>query len=164
MTDEEIRQLKHLLNSAVAAAYAEPGLPLENDGRLKGATEQSFVFRVGIHLHELLKPTKYAGLNLDSEYRKHGDDQKLRPNGSKMRPDILIHSRGNDENNIMAVEFAGWWKIRKKPREVEGDRIKLKELTDTKYTYGYRLGALVKMNKANDTAYEYFRDGEAENS
>lgn len=160
MTDEEIRQLKHLLASAVEAAYAESGLLIKSDGTPRQGNEQAIAFRVGIHLHELLKNTPYARLNLDCEYNKHGDDQKLRPNGSKMRPDLLLHSRGNDENNIMAVEFAGWWKEADK---VEEDKNKLKELTDPNYDYGYEMGVLVHLMNSNEARYEYFRQGAAEN-
>lgn len=164
MTEEEIRQLKHLLTSAVEAAYAEPGLLLRSNGSPREGNEQTIAFRVGVHLHELLKPTPHARLNLDSEYTKHGDDPKERPNGLRMRPDLLIHSRGNDEHNILAVEFAGWWKLRDRPHEVQEDRNKLKELTDPNYDYGYKLGVLVHLTNSNEARYEYFRNGEVENS
>lgn len=161
MTDEEIGQLKHLLASAVEATYAESGLLIKSDGTPRQGNEQTIAFRVGIHLHELLKNTPHAHLNLDCEYNKHGDDQKFRSNGSKMRPDLLIHIRGNDEHNILAVEFAGWWKEADK---VEEDRNKLKELTDPNYDYGYEIGVLVHLMNSNKARYEYFRYGAAENS
>ncbi len=162
MTDEEIQRLKHLLISAVEAAYAESGLITKSDGTPRKGNEQTIAFRVGIYLHELLKQTTYAQFNLDCEYNKHGDDPKERPNGSRMRPDLLIHSRGNDNHNILAVEFAGWWKIRNSPDEVEKDRSKLKELTNPDYTYKYQLCVLIKINEVG-AEYEYFRNGEVEN-
>lgn len=110
-------------------------------------------------MHEILRQTPYAQFNLDCEYNKHGDNPKERPNGSRMRTDLLIHSRGNDDNNILAVEFAGWWK---RPEAVEEDRNKIREITDATYTYKYRLGVLVKINQQR-AEYEYFRNSEVEN-
>lgn len=164
MTDEEIRQLKHFLSSAVEAAYTEPELLIKSDGTAREGNEQTIAFRVGVYLHELLKETPYARFNLDCEYNKHGDNPKERPNGSRMRPDLLIHSRGNDKYNILAVEFAGWWKLRDRHHEVEEDRNKLKELTDQNYDYKYRLGALVLLMEGDKPKYEFFRHGEASES
>ena len=154
MTNEEIRQLKYLLESAVSAAYAEPNLVERNDEKDKEGYEQTFAFRVGIHLHELLKRTEYSRLNLDCEYNKHGDDPK-KTNGKGIRPDLLIHSRGNDDENILAVEFAGWWQCAKK---FEKDKEKLEGLTQNNGDYRYSLGALVKIEKDNPT-YTYFQNG-----
>lgn len=72
-----------------------------------------------------------------------------------IRPDLLIHSRGNDDHNIMVVEFAAWWQDDKK---VNDDKEKLKILTSTGGDYKYRLGALVKIKKDNPD-YIYFQNG-----
>jgi|GEM_PF-835532 hypothetical protein len=160
MTEEEIRQLKHLLASAVEAACAEPGLLLKSDGTPREGNEQTIVFRVGIHLHELLKRTQYTLFNLDCEYNKHDDNPKEKNDGSKMRPDLLIHSRGNDDHNILVVEFAGWWKEFK---DLESDKTKLEELTCSNGAYKYQLGVLVKTSDVGIAEYEYFRDGKVEN-
>jgi len=154
MTDEEIIQLKCLLESAVSAAYAEPNLVERNDEKDKEGYEQTFAFRVGIHLHELLKRTEYARLNLDCEYNKHGDDPK-RINGKGIRPDLLIHSRGNDDKNILAVEFAGWWQ---KDEKIGDDKTKLRDLTLHDGAYGYCLGVLVEIGKDHPT-FTYFQNG-----
>lgn len=164
MTDEEIRQLRHLLHSAVEAAYGEPELLIKSDGEPREGNEQTVAFRVGVHLHELLKETPYARFHLDCEYNKHGDNPKERPNGLRMRPDLLIHSRGNDEYNILAVEFAGWWKLRDRPQAVEEDRPKLKELTNQNYDYKYQLGALVLLMEGGKPEYEFFRHGDTDKS
>lgn len=158
MTNEEVHELKELLGNAVLASYKEPQLIIGSNDEPRRGNEQSIAFRIGIHLHELLKTTRYCELDLDCEYNRYKDDPKMRPNGSRMRPDLLIHRRGDDENNILAVEFAGWWKL---PEEVQIDRDKLIELTDPMNAYQYRLGVLVKLEKEKP-AYEYYRRGSAE--
>lgn len=154
MADDEIKRLKHLLHSAVSAAYAEPHLLKKSDGEGREGNEQTIVFRVGIHLHELLKRTEYSHLNLDCEYNKHGDDPK-RSEDDLIRPDLLIHSRDNDKENIMVVEFAGWWK---RVKDVQKDKSKLKNLTKQSGDYRYSLGILITIDKENPR-YIYYRDG-----
>lgn len=151
MTDKEIKQLKHLLHSAVSATYAEADLMDKSDGESRKGNEQTIAFRVGIHLHELLKQTKYSHLNLDCEYNKHGDDPK-RIGEEVIRPDLLIHSRGNDDQNILVVEFAGWWK---NAEDLTKDKSKLEDLTDPKGQYKYRLGVLVEIQK-EEPKYTYY--------
>ena len=153
MTNEEIKKLKKILESAVSAAYSEPYLVYRDDGKDKKGYEQTFAFRVGIYMHELLKNTEYASLNLDCEYNKHWNYTK-KINGEGIRPDMLIHSRGNDDKNILAVEFAGWWQ---KDEKIEDDKAKLEDLTKSNGEYRYRLGALVKIGK-NEPTYVYFKD------
>lgn len=154
MTGEEIEQLKSLLTSAVEAAYAEPSLLLESNSGPRKGNEQSVAFRVGIHLYEILKGTQFAALHLDCEYNKHGDDPK-KLDELAIRPDLLIHRRGDDDHNVLAVEFGGWWK---KPAKVESDRDKLRKLTSQDFAYKYQLGVLVNLNP-DDATYEYFRNG-----
>lgn len=156
MTHTEIEQLKHLLHSAVSAAYAEDDLLENSDGQNRKGNEQTIAFRVGIHLHELLKRTNYSRLNLDCEYNKHGDDPK-RIGEELIRPDLLIHLRGNDDQNILVVEFAGWWKS---AEDLEKDKSKLEALTSPNGEYRYRLGILVEIKK-EDPNYTYYRNGEA---
>ena len=64
-------------------------------------------------------------LTLDCEYNRHlKDEKKLRllgnPNASKVLPDILIHERDSDANNIVALEI-------KRPRQsLRHDKEKLR--------------------------------------
>ena len=57
-----------------------------------------------------------------------------------MIPDIILHKRGNNDNNIIVIEFKGWWSDVKSQKD---DIYKLKELVDPygkyKYQYGYSI-------------------------
>lgn len=158
MTEKEIHNLKLLLISASSMAYEEPSLFMNTDGTLRRGNEQTIAFRVGIHLNELLKTTRFSELNLDSEYNKYKNLLKLRPNGdgSTMRPDLVIHNRNSDDQNILVVEFAGWWKPKK---YVKIDRNKLKEMTNLIFNFKYELGILVRFEK-DGIYFEYFQNGE----
>lgn len=154
----EISILKSLLEQAVQKTYAEADLLVNREGKSRKGIEQSIAFRVGIHLQELLKTPKFSAfsaLNLDCEYNKYGDDPKatLRfPDG--IRPDLLIHSRGNQDSNKLAVEFKGWWNTNHRK-----DIQKLKDLTSDVEPYKYSLGALVIFNN-RQPKYVYFQHGQ----
>lgn len=144
--------------AAVESAYDETLLVVTMDGSTRKGNEQTIAFRVGIHFHEILKGSRFSAFDLDSEYNKHGDDAKKRSNGSSMRPDLLIHRRGNDDDNILAVEFSAFWQDESK---IVRDRDKLIELTHPEYDYKYKLGVLVKLED-NRFNFEYFRLGQIE--
>lgn len=50
---------------------------------------------------------------------------KKNSDGKAIRPDLLLHKRGVNDSNLLAVEFKGWWSKIKE----EHDFQKLKSLT-----------------------------------
>ena len=151
--DAEVTALKNLLNEAVLKVYAERPSLFAQEG-----LEQAIAFRTGMYLHGLMNAdSAYADLNLDCEYNKSLDDVKRTPNyPNGIRPDILIHKRGNHVQNKIAVEFKGWWN-----RDRDDDIQKLKDLTNPEYDYKYILGCLVSLQKATPV-YHFFIAGEEE--
>jgi hypothetical protein len=64
-------------------------------------------------------------LTLDCEYNRHWDEEKLlwlfgNPRASKVFPDILIHERNTDANNMVALE------IKRPDQSLHRDREKLR--------------------------------------
>jgi hypothetical protein len=59
------------------------------------------------------------------------------------RPDIVVHTRGTDENNLLVVEF------KKNTPTDNVDFAKLNCLTCNEAGYKYRLGAYVSLNKSD---------------
>lgn len=58
------------------------------------------------------------------------------------RPDIILHKRGNDNFNILAIE------IKKNYRDITFDKIKLKVLTGLQYNY--KIGLSLALKKHNE--------------
>ena len=139
---------------------------VKNDSDLlkSSAHEQAISHRVGVYLEGLFGLEK---LNIDCEYNKHLDEPKkidlydldpklcenckchscrfvIKGNLDEIpergfRPDILVHKRGTDDNNLIAIEV-------KKDKECPFDEAKLKALTkpfDDGGEYGYQLGVFV---------------------
>ena len=84
--------------------------------------------------------------NVDCVYNRHGKlvkeaDGISYERGSKtdfIYPDILVHVRGNDERNILAVE------AKKKYYDKKDDYAKLRFLTDKNKGYDYKLGLFIR--------------------
>lgn len=142
--------LAKVLKDAVENVYKEKRFLLQ----FKKGLEQAFVFRVGLYLNEILKNSKYCNLDLDVEFNKSiGASKMLEEFPKGIRPDLLLHERGNHYNNKLAVEFKGYWnKIDKK------DIRKLVGLTSQAGDYKYTLGVFVNIGKTEPT-FRYFING-----
>jgi len=154
---------------------------MDNDIKLldSSAHEQAISHRIGVYLESIFKSEK---LNIDCEYNKHLDEpkkidlynlntelcQKCRCHSCKFvidgnyneipergfRPDILIHKRGTDENNLIAIEV-------KKEKECPFDEAKLRALTLPKSDggeFGYELGVFIWFAD-NSPQYKWFALG-----
>jgi hypothetical protein len=146
-----------LLKQAIEEFYAK-------DSKLvkKGGTERACVAKIFYYLQNLIitMGNDFAGLNLDCEYNKNGEETKtiLYEDGKhRIQPDMLLHSSGNAMHNVAAVEFKGWWS--KESRE--HDAKKLKALTNPSGQYAYKIGIFVCLGKSFEKVeYKYFLNGE----
>ncbi|MBX3293879.1 MAG: hypothetical protein KF881_13405 [Acidobacteria bacterium] len=136
--NQEQKQLAGLLEAAVQKVYEEPRFLLSyHEGKRKGL-EQSFAFRTGIYLAQLLAGTEFESLDLDCEYNKcYGDPKKTKNFPKGVKPDLLLHERNTNDKNKLAVEFKGYWS-----KKIDRDIAKLKDLTDAGDSYQYVLGVL----------------------
>jgi hypothetical protein len=155
MTKEQ-KLLAKLLKKAVNAALDEiPSLFITADGTNRVGLEQAFVFRVGVYLNASLRRTRWKKLTLDSEYNKNMKDSKRTPSFTYgIQPDLILHERLSNGNNILVVEFKGHWS------QVDPitDTMKLKELTTTNGVYGFQLGVFVVI-EPNNAKYTYIING-----
>lgn len=106
--------------------------------------ERNIVFRFGIYLQNILyEDRELKGYNLDFEYNKNLKGVKRTidfKNGTY--PDILLHKRGCNKNNIMVIEFKTWWN-----RNNSNDLIKLQNFTSKHGGYNYKIGLSIIIEK-----------------
>lgn len=96
--------------------------------------EQALAHRLAVHLENT---GFFGGYSVDCEYNRHGDVIKTDADGNRFRPDIVIHTRGNDENNLIMVESK---KFNDSQQEIDTAK---QDLGRRKNEYGYRHGFLV---------------------
>jgi hypothetical protein len=107
--------------------------------------EESLSHRIGCYLRD-----EFEGKNgseyckVDCEYDKFGEIGK--GIGSKgIRPDIIVHKRGNQSNNLIVIE------VKKRETPLDWDERKLKWMTSQRGKYHYKLGLFLGFTKINDS-------------
>jgi hypothetical protein len=120
-TDEEI---KCRVKDAIDLFY-------RNDSHLIviSANERSCTHKVAEYLQRL-----FPLYNVDCEYNRHKSDPKRAPDDQLIIPDIVIHKRGSDADNVLVIET-------KKDMQSEEDIRKVKALTKSSGDYCYQLGS-----------------------
>jgi len=120
----------------------------------KGGMERSVLFRFGLYLHEVLKQTEWAGLDLDIEYNKNVMAPKRIPRRKYgVQPDLILHKRDEPDNNILVIEFKGWWNA----NDRRDDLLKLEDFIHQEGEYKYGLGAFIELN-LDKPEIEFFMD------
>jgi hypothetical protein len=173
--NDEVKSLKEKVEMAIR-------LFMENDKELLDlkAHEQAVSHRIAYYLESLFK-----GYHVDCEYNRHGSENdskksiknilnarenckcssciKSKDSESSntrekilVRPDIVVHERGNDDNNIVAIEV--------KKYDCLFDRAKLREFTDQNadIKYCYQLGLFLLFNENLPQSIWYVDGSETE--
>ena len=101
--------------------------------------EPTICHRIAVYLEDL-----FRDFNIDCEYNKTLLGKKKDSNGKKIRPDIIIHKRGTNEDNSVILEIK---KSGKNSQLAKADIEKLKRcMTDT---LNYNLGVFIGILKRN---------------
>lgn len=114
------------------------------------ANERCIVFRFGYYFQTLLSMhRKYNEYDLDLEYNRDGEDSKKTPNHEKgIYPDVILHKRGNNNDNLLVMEFKGHWN--NKGQEI--DKNKIHDLMNHDGKYKYKNGYIVFLDKNDFSA------------
>ncbi len=142
ITEVEAKELE-LLQSNIEKAF---DLVYKNDEFLitNGLCERCIMFRFAGYLADL-----YPDYNVDCEYNRHIENVKRIRKDKEIFPDVILHTRGVDENNFAIIEL----KNKTNPDDVgrKNDENKLRALTENKsdgnkdplYNYGYKFGLAI---------------------
>lgn len=136
----EPKELKKKVNLALDLFY-------ENDSQLieDKVQERAITHRFALYLEQLFK-----GYDIDCEYDKHGKLTKelegisecsLERMTDRILPDILIHKRGNDSDNLVVFE------IKSKTDANDCDIRKLELMTKKNGQFNYSFGVFIKFTE-----------------
>lgn len=105
--------------------------------------ERSIVFWFGIYFYECLQKTDFKKYDLDFEYNRNLSGVKRTENFQEgTYPDLILHTRGSNDDNILIMEFKTWWNNNKKR-----DMKKLKDFLSLNGNYKYKYGAFIVFGK-----------------
>lgn len=161
-----------LLKHAIGSFY-------EHDQKLPkiAAHERTCVARIAIYLQQLLDQEPAAkNLRVDCEYGSMTTDtgEEFRKymyaksaygtsdgKQSRVFPDLIVHERGKQDNNLLVAEFKGYWH----QHSWNEDKTKLECLTadapskNLKPYFKYELGVFVALGRKHAYFVE-FKDGQ----
>ena len=109
--------------------------PVKNDEHV---SELSISHKLSHYLE--LFVTEY---HVDCEYNRNVADKKSMGE-SRIRPDIIIHKRGNNEKNFVVIEIKPWW-----------------NRDDNEFKYKYGLSLIIEQSRLDDKA-KIYENGEAQ--
>ncbi|MGO5164771.1 MULTISPECIES: hypothetical protein [unclassified Candidatus Paralachnospira] len=134
-------QIEELLNKALKRFYKKdsclvdmvPGVKQDNGGHHVG--ERAIVFRLAHYMQNIMdKMPVFKGYVLDCEYNRDGTDiKKLQE--KCVYPDVIIHQRQNNENNLLVMEVKTYWN-----NDTGQDMKKIEKFMDPDGNYKYKFG------------------------
>ncbi len=138
LSENQITQLDSAIDIALNEVYQKDFYLIEHK-----VHERSIVNRFSIYFQKSLASTEFATLNLDFEYSKNHADPKRTVNFKNgTYPDIILHRRGSNEDNILIIEFKTWW-----DSNTITDIQKLKDFTNQNGQYKYGMGFSIVFNR-----------------
>ncbi len=123
---------------------------LEND-----VHEQSITSKLACYITQRMMLIQNSSWHVDVEYNKNVNAPKSLPRQGKVKPDIIIHRRGmnnengNEDNNLLIIE------LKKKPSQKEkaDDIAKIKAFIE-ELPYRFKYGVFIAINPIELIWYE----------
>lgn len=123
------------------------------------SSERSIVTKYGTYLQNRIKNSIFENYNIDCEYNRNiGSIKTYHSYNGEIHaccPDIIIHKRGTNDDNLLAIEVKTWWNTNTKH-----DEDKLRHFTNQTSDYRYEYGLSITFGKDEDSVImKWFQDG-----
>ena len=122
-----MRNYQQIIFDALENVVSEPGY--------KNMHEVALCHRLAVHLEN---SSKFTGYLIDCDYNRAEQDKKRDPESDIFRPDIIVHVRGSNENNLIMIE------AKKDTCRSEEKAVEKKRLRRNANKYGYKHAFLAK--------------------
>ena len=84
--------------------------------------------------------------DVDCEYNRNLTDPKTNKANHLIRPDIIVHKRGSNDDNFVIIEIKPWWND-----DTNKDVKKLYEMTKQDGQFRYYFGFSIVINRNRDS-------------
>lgn len=143
-------QIEELIKSALDKLYKNDKYLIDNRPYLREKNgnhyvgERSIVFRLAHYMQNIMCDTPaFADYVLDCEYNRNGVNRKVLPSfPNGVYPDIIIHNRGNNDNNLLIMEVKTYWNS-----DNTTDLHKISEFLDESGDYHFSFGVSLIIKK-----------------
>lgn len=137
-----LTDIERIINKSLDQLYSK-----DEELFINELCERSIAYKFGLYFSQFMQEEK-PGYDIDMEYNRHKAGEKVlpcKPNGTI--PDLIVHKRNTDENNLLVIEFKKWKKNYTIKRLIKDDITKLKEFVDRQGEYSYSYGASILFTK-----------------
>ena len=144
------KQVEVLIKSAVDLLYEKDSYLVNNEPFLREKNgnhhvgERSIVFRLAHYMQNIMDISPaFENYVLDCEYNRNGVHAKVLPSFPHgVYPDVIIHNRGNNDNNLLILEVKSYWNT-----DNTQDVQKIREFLDAKGEYHFSFGVSLIIKK-----------------
>lgn len=158
--------IKKLMCGALDAFYRKDRNLFADKQGNKEVCERCMVHRIAHYMiNEMDANDKYSWTDLDCEYNRNKHADKIikapkpgeeEPNDHKSYPDLIIHRRLQNENNLLVAEFK---RGDPKPEDYDYDGRKLEYFTSPGSRYRFNFGFYIELRQ-DKASVEVYKDGE----
>lgn len=147
MNYDDIFFMKEAVEKALIKLYEKDAYLIlshpQNNKEDSHVSERGIVFRFGIYLQMLLSESQFTDYNIDVEYNRNMYKKKTLPSyANGTFPDLIVHKRGSNQDNILILEFKTWWN-----RDTREDIKKIKQFMAPDGNYRYKMGASIVLER-----------------
>ena len=155
-------KLKKIINKSLDLLYENDKYLIDNnpDGntkldKLHHVGERTIVFRFAYYMQKMIEEdTDLSMHNFDCEYNRNGVNKKELPSfPDGVYPDIILHNRGNNDNNLLVIEVKTYWN-----NNTGKDEKKIKELMSKDGKYKFKHGVSLLIGKTREETIIKFLD------
>ena len=143
----KLEDLQEKIGKAIAMLYEMDYFLIDND-----ISEWSIAHRLAVYIEQL-----FPGWDVDCEYNRQENEPviKKRATGKNVRPDIIIHHRGeiDPEHNLLVIEL--------KKEDTDEDFLKVCEYTSDPAgdrSFKYQYGLILSIGEVSKV--KWFSNGE----
>ncbi len=152
----KFEDIKKLINVALEKFYKNERDLIEINNQENMVSERCTVFHIGNYMKNKMSTLeKFQWADLDCEYNRNMDDPKMLNDDRRFIPDLIIHRRRSNENNLLVIEFK---KKNADPQNKNVDRNKLMYLTNQEETFKYNFGLFVELG-SHKVSVEVYQEG-----
>ena len=114
---------------------------------IRRVSERDIVHRFAHYFENYMQDTDIESYNVDCEYNRNGYEIK-QVNGKYVYPDFIVHKRGNNENNLLIIEFKTWWNS-----DNSADINKILWMMKPQLMFQYKYGCSITINQDNSEIF-----------
>ena len=152
----KFEDIKKLVNASLEKFYKNDRDLIEIDNEGDMISEQCMVFHIGSYMKNKMNTlAKFQWADLDCEYNRNMDDPKMMCSGRRIIPDLVIHRRRSNRNNLLVIEFK---KENAESCDKKKDRNKLMYLTNQAKEYKYNFGLFIELD-SHEVYVEVYQEG-----